>query len=45
MTRTTVILGPAAVLFALLVAECLLVTGWLGRVLDRTDLAAVDPVE
>ena len=45
VTHTTVIVVPAAVLFALLVAECLLVTGWLGRVLDRTDLAAVDPVE
>jgi hypothetical protein len=33
------------VLFALLVAESLLVTAWLGCVLDRTDLAAVDPVE
>ena len=44
-THTTVALAPAAVLLALLVAESLLVTSWLGRVLDRTDLAAVDPVE
>ena len=45
MTHTIVVVAPAAVLFALLVAESLLVTGWLGRVLDRADLAAVDPVE
>lgn len=44
-THTTMILAPAAMLLALLVAESLLVTNWLGRVLDRTDLAAVDPVE
>jgi hypothetical protein len=44
-THTIVVLAPAAVLLALLVAESLVVTGWLGRVLDRTDLAAVDPVE
>jgi hypothetical protein len=36
---------PAAVLLALLLAEAWLVTGWLGRVLDRTDLTAIDPVE
>jgi hypothetical protein len=45
MTHRSVVLAPAAVLLALLVAESLLVTGWLGRVLDRADLAAVDPVE
>jgi hypothetical protein len=44
-TQTIGVLAPAAVLLALLVAQSLLVTGWLGRVLDRTDLAAVDPVE
>jgi hypothetical protein len=44
-THTIVVLPAAAVLLALLVAESLVVTGWLGRVLDRTDLAAVDPVE
>jgi hypothetical protein len=44
-THTTMILAPAAMLLALLVAESLLVTNWPGRVLDRTDLAAVDPVE
>ena len=41
--RALVALVPAAVLLALVLAESLLVTRWLGGVLDRSDLSAVDP--
>jgi len=36
---------PAMVGFAVLIAECWVVTGLLGPVLDRTDLSAVDVTE
>jgi hypothetical protein len=41
--RALVVLVPAAVLLALVLAESLLLTRWLGHVLDRSDLSAVDP--
>jgi hypothetical protein len=47
----TTAMGPAAVipaagaLLAFVIGEALLATSWLGRVLDRTDLQSLDPVE
>jgi hypothetical protein len=40
-----VVVIPAAIIAAVLVLECLLVIEMLGRVLDRTDVSAVSPVE
>lgn len=41
--RALVVLVPAAVLLLLVLVESLLLTKWLGRVFDRSDLSAVDP--
>jgi ABC-2 type transport system permease protein len=45
VTSVISVLLPAAVVGIVLVAECALASEALGRVLDRTDPAAVEPVE
>ncbi len=44
-TSTLLIVLPAAVLCAFVVAECWIATEVFGRVLDRTDVSAIDAVE
>ena len=41
--RALIVLVPAAVLLALLLAEALLLTRWLGHVLERSDLSRRSP--
>jgi ABC-2 type transport system permease protein len=45
MLRIVPVVVPAAIGSGVLVAECVLVTEALGRVLDRTDLTAIDAPE
>ncbi len=44
-THRIVLVVPAITLAVLTIAQSWLVTGWLGRVFDRTDIGAVEAVE
>jgi hypothetical protein len=45
MTGITLIVLPALLIAGVVLVECWVATELLGRVLDRTDVAALDPVE
>lgn len=45
LTKTIPVVVPAIVAAGVMVAECAVVIEILGRVLDRTDVAALEPVE
>jgi ABC-2 type transport system permease protein len=45
LTNTILVVLPACVMTLVVLAECALATEWLGRVLDRTDVSALEPAE
>jgi ABC-2 type transport system permease protein len=45
LTNTILVVLPAFVMTLVVLAECALATEWLGRVLDRTDVSALEPAE
>lgn len=45
LTHTIAVVIPALVLALVMIVECALATEWLGRVLDRTDVGAIEPSE
>ena len=44
-TGVLIIVLPAAIIGVVMIVECLLVIEWLGRVLERTDVTAIEAVE
>ena len=45
LTGTIIVILPALIVAAIVLAECWIATELLGRVLDRTDVSAIDPTE
>ena len=45
LTKTIPVVVPAIVAAGVMVAECAVVIEILGRVLDRTDVAALEPID
>jgi hypothetical protein len=45
LTGTLLIVLPALLVASVVIAECWVATELLGRVLDRTDVTAIEPVE